>query len=321
MIRLAALLAFTSILAACGSTVEVTAPEPLARETRLAAALNEAPRAYELPGGIHAADGRTYFAVEDGKLLRVSAQTGRVTRTYPLHGNVSWELTGVSSTGAFVALQRPGTRILVVDTERGETRRLTLRGNFRVETISNDGDFLFLQQNFVDGSYAVRGYDLAAGQLLPGSLGRKGETIQMQGLAGQVVASPDGRWLLTLYVNTETDTAFVHALNLIERVAICISMPPCTNCAPAALKRWGLALAPDGRTLFAVNPALGRVATIYLPTYQVIAESRFQPSPGGSTRAKVSDDGSKLVFTNGRTTWSFDPSSNWTERVVARASS
>ena len=110
MTRLAALLAFTSILAACGSTVEVTTPELVARDIPLAAALVEAPRAYELPGGIHAADGCFDFVIEDGKLLRFSATTGRVTRTYPLRGG--WELAGVSSTGAFVALQRPGTRIL-----------------------------------------------------------------------------------------------------------------------------------------------------------------------------------------------------------------
>jgi len=314
MFRLAALVAFTTVLAACGSTVEVTAPEPPAREKPLAAALFEAPRAHELPGGLYAADGRTYFAVDDGRLLRFSAQTGRVTRTYRLPGG--WELSGVSSTGDFVALQRPGTRILVVDTRRGGTRTLTLRGDLRVETISTAGDFLFLQESFVDGSYAVRGYDLAAGQLLPGSLGRKGETVEMQGLAGQVVASPDGRWLLTVYVNTQTNTAFVHALNLIERIAICIDLPPCTSCAPEALKHWGLALASDGRTLFAANPALGRVATIDLPTYRVITSSRFRPSPGGSTRAQVSKDGSKLVFTNGRATWSFDPNASIVEPVV-----
>jgi DNA-binding beta-propeller fold protein YncE len=277
-------------------------------------ALIAVPRAYERPGGLHAADGRTYFALEDGKLLRFSAQTGRVTRTYPLRGG--WELSGVSSTGDFVALQRPGTRILVVDTRSGATRTLTLRGNFRVETVSTAGDFLFLQQNFVDGGYAVRGYDLAAGQLLPGSLGRKGETVQMQGLAGQVVASPDGHWLLTVYVNTQTNTAFVHALNLIERIAICINLPPCTECAPEALKRWGLALAPDGQTLFAANPALGSVATIDLPSYRVITESSFRPSPGGPTRAQVSKDGSKLVFTNGSATWSFDANASIVEPIV-----
>lgn len=314
MKRLAALLALTSVLAACGSTADVTAPDRVVRQSPLAATLVEAARPYELPGGIHAADGRTYFAVANGELRRVSAQTGRVTRTYRLRGD--WELTGVSASGNWVALQQPGTRILLVDARSGRTRGLTIRGDFRVETISAGGDFLFLQQNFVDGSYAVRGYDLAAGELLPGSLGRKGETVQMQGLAGQVVASPDGTWLLTLYVNTQTNTAFVHALNLIERIAVCIDLPPCTDCARGALKRWGLALAPDGRTLYAANPALGSVATIDLTTYRVTAESSFRASPGGATRAKVTKDGSQVVFTNGSAIWSLDPGAGVVKPVL-----
>lgn len=246
------------------------------------------------------------------RIYSVSRSTARAWRSAIAAGS-----SGVSSSGDWVALQRPGTRILVIDAKRGKTAHdLELGGDFRVETVSTAGDFLFLQQNFVNGSYAVRGYDLAAGQMLPGTLGRKGETVEMQGLAGQVVASPDGGWLLTVYVNTATNTAFVHALNLIERIAICISLPPCTKCAPEALKRWGLALAPDGRTLYAANPAIGSVATIDLPSYRVTAEGRFRPSPGGPTRAKVSKDGSKLVFTNGRATWSFDPNASIIEPVV-----
>ena len=315
--RLTALFALTSVLAACGGTVEQTAPEPRAPVAQLLGSPIGAPKPYERPGGVAAADGRSYFVLEGGKLLRLSTLTGKVTRTYPVRGE--WRLTGVSATGAWVALQRAATHILVVDTRRGKVaHELQLAGKFRVETISTAGDFLFLQQNFPDGSYAVRGYDLAAAQMLPGSLGTKGEILQMQGLASQVVASPDGRWLLTLYVNTQTNTAFVHALNLIERIALCINMPPCPKCDRQTLKRWALALAPDGRTLFAANPSLGNVATVYLPTTQVIAQSRFRPSPGGgATRAQLSEDGSRLVFTNGRTTWSFDPSSNLTDRVGA----
>ena len=322
MKRLAALLAFTFVLAACGGTVEETAPPPPKQDsTPLAqlAALGARPQPYELPGGLHAADGRSYYAVADGELRRISTLTGKVTRTYPLDGD--WELSGVSATGAWLALQRPGTEILVLDAESGvRTHELELRGDFRVETISAAGDFLFLQQNFVDGSYAVRGYDLAANQMLPGSLGSKGDTVRMQGLASQVVASPDGRWLLTLYVNTKSNTAFVHALNLIERIAICINMPPCRKCDGDKLARWALALAPDRRTLFAANPSLGSVATVYLPTAQLIAQNRFTPSAGdGETRAAVAPDGSRLVFTNGRTVWSFDPNANAIERLAERA--
>ena len=328
---LAALLALTSVLAACGGTVEESAPTKQAPGAvflaRTAGAAGPATgydmaglgRRFELPGGIHAPDGRSYFAVRDGKLLRFSTLTGRVTRTYALPG--AWKLAGVSATGGWVALTRPGTEILVLDTKRGEiTHELELSGDFVVETISTAGDFLFLQQNFVDGSYAVRGYDLAANQMLPGSLGTKGALIQMQGLASQVVASPDGRWLLTMYVNTKSNTAFVHALNLIERVAICINMPPCKDCSREAVSNWGLGLAPDGRTLFAANPRLGRVATIYLPVRRVIADSRFTPRGGGETRTAVSPDGSQFVFTNGADLWSFDTNGNWARTLAGQGS-
>lgn len=318
MKRLAALLVLAFGLAACGGTVEGTAPPLtkaqgpafLARTAGLSGPLTGydvagLDRRFELPGGIQAADGRSYYALEGSKLLRFSTLTGKVTRSYPVRGE--WKLAGVSANGAWVALSRPGTEIQVLDTKRGvTTHELELAGNFTVETISTAGDFLFLQQNFVDGSYAVRGYDLAANQMLPGSLGNKGNIIQMTGLASQVVASPDGRWLLTMYINTKSNTAFVHALNLIERIATCINLPPCTNCDRKTLRGWGLALAPDGQTLFAANPAAGRVATIYLPARRVIAESRFIPQPGGETRTAVSPDGSQFAFTNGEKVWAFD---------------
>ena len=259
MKRLVALLAFTSVLAACGGTVEESADRPYAAPLASPAA------SPALSPKLQAADGRSSFAIVDGELRRFSTQTGKVTKTYPLVG--TWRLTGVSATGAWIALQRAGTEILVLDTKRGAiAHRLQLRGNFRVEAISAAGDFLFLQQDFVDGSYAVRGYDLAAGRLLPGSLGRKGETVRMQGEAGQVVASPDGGWLLTVYVETTTQTAFVHALNLIERNAICIVLPPCVRCGA---DDWTLDLAADNRTLRATN-ASGRRATIDLGLGRVI---------------------------------------------------
>jgi hypothetical protein len=249
MTRLAALIAFTAVLAACGGTVEESTPESPSRQLAPLAAAPATP-----PASVEAADGRSAFGLARGELRRYSTLSGEVTRTYPLRG--SWRLTAVSATGDWVALQRGRTEVLVLDAETGtETHRVRLDGDFRVETVSAAGDFLFLQQDFVDGSYAVRGYDLAAGRLLPGSLGRKGETVRMQGDPGQVVASPDGRWLLTVYVETTTSTAFVHALNLIERTAICIFLPPCEDCGA---EDWTLDLAADGRTLHAFDGAGGR---------------------------------------------------------------
>lgn len=327
MKRLAALLALTSVLAACGATADVDSDAPRVQGSLLPAGGGGAGQVgangaafdpgFQRPGGIEAADGRSYYAPEGGRLVRFDPFTGAVERTYPLRG--AWRLAGVSANGDWVALQTRGDRIRVLAARTGRIAHdVLLRGDFRVETVSSAGDFLFLLQDFVDGSYAVRGYDLAGRQLLPGSLGTKGEVVQMQGLASQVVASADGRWLLTLYVNTQTETAFVHALNLIERFAVCINLPPCTNCSREQLRNWALALAPDGRTLFAANPTLGSVATVYLPVSKLIAENRFAPSRGGATRAAVAGNG-RVLFTNGRTTWSFDPSANTVERVAERA--
>ena len=262
MKRLTALLALVPVLAACGATADEAAPPSAAAAflARATAAVTPEPA-----GSVRAADGSSSFAVRDGKLLRIDPLTGRRMGTYELGGH--WKLGGVSATGRWVGLTRPGTEILVVDTERGVvTHELALSGSFAVETISAAGDFLFLQQNFVDGSYAVRGFDLAAGKLLPGSLGTKGKTVRMQGAAGQVVASPDGRWLLTVYVETRTNSAFVHALDLVAREPRCIPLPPCERCSA---KDWTLALAPDGNTLRAANA--GRTARFDLSSGRLVA--------------------------------------------------
>lgn len=265
MIRLTALLATVPVLAACGASVEESAQEPPSSAAALVA------RAAAIPApGVRAADGSASFLVRGRELLRFDPATREQSRAYDLGG--SWKLEGISANGRWVGLTRPGTEILVLNTETGKVAdKLALSGNFVVETISVDGDFLFLQQNFTDGTYAVRGYDLARNQMLPGSLGTKGKTVKMQGRAGQVVASPDGEWLLTVYVNTRSNTAFVHALNLFDKVPLCIVLPPCKEeCDLRDLEQWTLRLRADGRTVVATNPALGR-ALIDLPSGRVVS--------------------------------------------------
>ena len=60
---------------------------------------------------------------------------------------------------------------------------------------------------------------------------------------------PDGRWLLTLYVETTANTAFVHALNLIERVALSSRCRRAAAAAPGldARPRLGPPDAPSGQ--------------------------------------------------------------------------
>jgi len=327
MKRLATLLCLVPLAAACGGTVEQAtpaAPTPSGAVFLASTAGASGPvtaydgvnlgRRFELPRGVRAADGSAHFALLGTELRRYDPLTGRQTKSYKLDGR--WSLAAVSASARWAVLSRGRTEVKVLETETGKTaHELTLPGVFLVETISSEGDFLFLQQNFVDGRYAVRGYDLARGTLLQGSLATKGETVLMEGIAEGTVASPDGRWLLTLYVDTKRNAAFVHALNIVDRIPVCIDMPPCPKCTVAQLRRWALALAPDGRTLFAANPSIGRVAEVHLPSSRVIYQSRFRPSPGAAeTRAAISPDGSRFVFTNGQAVWSYD-----THRGYARA--
>jgi hypothetical protein len=319
MIRFVAAVALVAALSACGSTVrESAAPPPPAQSSVVLArpAGTSGPlaaydghsfgRRFELPSGVLAANGSSFFALRGGRLVRYDPSTGTATRSYAVGSD--WRLAAVSSTGRWLALSRGQTQIRVLDARSGRTtHRLTLRGDFLVETIARDGSFLFLQQTFADGRYAVRGYDLRAGTLLQGSLATKGETVLMAGVATGTVASPDGRWLLTVYVDTAKGKAFVHALNLVDRLPLCIDLPPCADCDAETLGRWGIALSPDGRSLFAANPTLGRTAEIHLPSARVIHESRFRARPGdGPTRAAVAPDGSKVLFTNGRDAWTYD---------------
>ena len=328
MMRLLSLLILVAFAAACGGTAEK--PEPAAAPSgdlfvaRLAAASGPATaydgstlsRRFQLPPGLRAADGSALYALEANKLRRIDPATGVTMSEYRLEPG--WRLQGVSSNGFWVALARGRTEILVLDGRTGRrAHELALRGRFLVETISAEGDFLFLQETFVDGSYAVRGYDLAAGQLLPGSLATKGETVVMQGVAAGTVASPDGRWLLTLYVDTKENIAFVHALNLVDRIPLCIEMPPCKGCTIAQLRRWALALAPDGRTLYVTNPAVGRIGEIHLPTARLIYHARFKPGTGREeTRAAVAPDGAHVVFTDGNAVWSYDTHRGWPQQIA-----
>jgi hypothetical protein len=316
------MLVLTSFAAACGGTVEpedAQEASPPARQG-LFLARTAGPRGpltaydsrslgrrFQLPAGLTSPDGSAHFSLAGSVLRRFDPITGVRLKTWRMDGG--WTLAAVSATARWVALVRDETDIRVLDGRTGKVAHdLELAGDFLVESVADDGSFLFLQQTFVDGRYAVRGYDLAARQMRPGSLATKGGHISfMQGIASNTVASPDGRWLLTLYVDTKRDAAFVHALNLLDRFPLCIDMPPCKNCTIAQLRRWALALAPDGRTLYATNPVIGRVAEVHLPSARVVYDARFQADrSGGVTRATVSPDGSRLLFTNGARLWSYD---------------
>ena len=110
----------------------------------------------------------------------------------------------------------------------------------------------------------------------------------MAGLAWSGIGSPDGRWLLTLYLNTGRNVAFVHALDLVRSSPLCIFLP--SGSSFGALKRYGLTLSPDGRRLYATNAAIGAVAEIDLATRKVVRTARFPATRNRSGPGSLDGD-------------------------------
>jgi hypothetical protein len=140
----------------------------------------------------------------------------------------------------------------------------------------------------------------------------------MTGLAWGGLASSDGRWLLTLYLNTSHNVAFIHALNLVDKFPVCIDLPSGEGDFEQ-LEYYALTLDPNGRTVYAANAALGIVAEVSLDTFRVVRTSEFpastditpQTEPETPTNYSVlSKDGQMLYFSNGWDVWGYNTKSH-----------
>ncbi len=287
--------------------------------------------------GILSADGKHYyFARPDSPgstvVAAFNADTSGVTERFGQDGR--WALSGVSATGSWIVLTRiPSdtekqtwlradqwkTELRVIDsTDVHMTHSLELDGNFDVDTISADGTSLFLIQHLPASNpdhYQVRLYDLISNQLQEGALvDKRAPDEVMAGKPWDAVASPDGEWLLTLYLRTRDNTAFIHALNLENKFAMCIDLPSGTQDL-SLLKHYTLTRAPDGRMVYAINPALGNLAIVDLDQFAVSrvvsytaripanAKSQLDAPP---SRSIASQDGRAVYWSDGTAVWSYD---------------
>jgi hypothetical protein len=258
---------------------------------------------FELPFGVASADGRTFLAPVSSRIrtdvVGYDARTGRRVGAWTRRGG--WWIAGVSANGRFAALVGRRNTIDVVTARHGwVVRHVRLGPRWEVETVSNDGRRLFLIEH-LRSDYRVRLYDLAANRLVPHGLRVVNEDAPMRGWGVRAVATADGHWLLTLYVNGHE--AFVHALDLRRAVAVCVDLPG--RALPRKLVQWGLALAPGGRALVAANPSLGTVVSVDLRTLRLTTLARFAPWRAGTpafTNAAVARDG-RIAFGSIRATW------------------
>jgi hypothetical protein len=269
-------------------------------------------QAYTLPPGIASADGRVYVTASQRahRLTTVrtyDARTGHPLRSHTYRGG-GWTLAGVSANGRYVALldafsKRGVATIDVLDSRFGKpAHTITLKGSYDVDAVSNDGRSLFLIQYLRNG-YLVRYYDVVRRSLAARVLTEK--SAPMQGLAWDAVASPDGHYLLTLYLRGD-GAGEVHTLDLRRGTAVCIDLP---RGDASAMQQYALSLSPDGRTLFAANPTLRLVATVDLRTRRVTRVVHFHTHAIAATQSQLaaaSHDGRTVYFTSGGRLFAYD---------------
>jgi hypothetical protein len=184
---------------------------------------------------------------------------------------------------------RASTRFAVIrHTPVGEpvSRVIELAGSFDYDAISVDGSILYVVEHLAgaEGRYQVRAVDIATGVMRDAVIADKRNLDEA--MAGWPIAQlrrPDGL-VMTLYRGAEHP--FIHALNTTEAWAVCIDLPAThADDANAALD-WGLAAAPDGRAVFAVNATLGLAVDVN-PTDLVVRRSAsIQPASASIELAK-----------------------------------
>jgi hypothetical protein len=252
-------------------------------------------------------------------VVQIDRDGGRVSRWWHLPGSyhlpaVAYDLSGssLSADGSTLVLARfsraypPRTSsFAILDTRLhlrhplrpGEQRpahaitHVGLRGDFSFDAISPDGSTIYLIQHLPRfkrpryiTNYEVRALDTESGELLPGPIVDPSEPDErMQGLPITRAASPDGRWAYTLY-DGNGEEPFIHALDTVEGVAVCIDLPQLAGQPNRFLL--GLRTERGGQDLAVLNhPATQRgsrpLLVVDTRSFEV-SEPSLDAAPGGS---------------------------------------
>jgi hypothetical protein len=240
---------------------------------------------FRLPAGVPAADWHVLFATGSSGtstvVRAIDPNGGAVQREISVAG--AWQLPsiglarmpgGLSGDGRTLVLEEvrsagsPTTRFTVIATE-GQTapRLITLLGRFTFDALSPDGTFLYVIEHLNASDYLVRQVDVTTGQLAAGAiLDKRNVDERMAGYPATQLWGSDG-WVYTVYRGTDGD--FIHALDTLRGLAVCIDLPGTEQTDEATAGYWGLALGATGRVLYAANGALGRVSEVSLDGFSV----------------------------------------------------
>jgi outer membrane protein assembly factor BamB len=250
-----------------------------------------------LPDGSPSFDRSTLYATEEANgatqtvVRRIDLASERELGSFTLDGTYH----AIWTEGGQTALSRDGrhlalsiypykldgdwvTGLKVVDAGSGAieaTLDLKAQATYGFIAMSPDGKSLYLNQ-FGEGATGLRVFDVPSSTLLPATA-VVGATKQ-NGFRSAPVFSQDGRWMFTLDAGgqgnctsfdgprctpTPEEQPHVLALDLVARRVVSVPLPMEQKSSDfEKYLLWSLAVAPDGGTVYAINPALGLIDEI-----------------------------------------------------------
>jgi hypothetical protein len=162
------------------------------------------PGSYGIPRATFGSD--VQGLTRDGKLLFLAPNTGGPT------------------------LPKETTLVAVSTQTLSVARRITLPGAFSFDALSPDARTLYLIQHVNArgdlSHYLVRAYDLEQGRLRQQPVvDRVEQESEMAGYPLARAVARDGSWVYTLYQDDAQPTPFVHALDTVHGLAVCVDLP------------------------------------------------------------------------------------------------
>ena len=267
--------------------------------------------------GVPSADWTHVYSILSTSLVDTDPQTGSIRNSMRLGDSFQLPAAtanglpgGLSPDGRWLVVERvdaaPGsmpkaTHMLLIDTSRFTVaRKIDLAGYFQFDAVSNNGINLYLIQHLNAREYYVRLYDVPSNTLTENIVVDKSDGNQaMAGVRLSGIATPDGRWLFSMYVR-EHESPFIHALSLDGPFAFCLDLPGAGYGDDPREMNWSLAMAADGSNIFAVNPSTGVVAMASTGANDAPAIIRTAHiSPAGAPG--VAMHGTNAAAVNGRT--------------------
>jgi hypothetical protein len=235
-----------------------------------------------------------YVALPSERATAVAAvrtSDGRVLRYTTVPGSlgiaqVAFDGTteGVSRDGKTLVLATYAgaggvTRFAVLRTAPLRLRKtVTLRGNWSFDALSPDARTLYAIEYLGTGAnprYNVRAVSLVTGRPLGAPIVDKREPGEaMNGFPVARATGTDGSWAYTLYGKPD-GTAFVHALDLRRRSALCVDLP--WQRVRSAIVNVRLAIADGGRSLVLAQAGKGRLAVMDTRSFTVRALAKPVP--------------------------------------------